>query len=125
MTEQKYVLGIDTSNYRTSVALVSQENIICDIRRLLDVKQGERGLRQSEALFQHVKNLPELLEVGENRFWVVRTSVRTLIYPFAGGEPLVSGEGTKMIKPDARLEPTSKGIKAECYDGKTRDFKLN
>ena len=68
MTEQKYVLGIDTSNYRTSVALVSQENIICDIRRLLDVKQGERGLRQSEALFQHVKNLPELLEQVNDEF---------------------------------------------------------
>lgn len=83
--------------------------------------EGWKGIKAPET----VKNLPELLEIGENRFWVVRTSVRTLIYPFAGGEPLVSGEGTKMIKPDARLELTSKGIKAECYDGKTRDFKLN
>ena len=83
--------------------------------------EGWQGIKAPET----VKNLPELLEIGENRFWAVRTSVRTLIYPFAGGEPLVSGEGTKMIKPDARLELTSKGIKAECYDGKTRDFKLN
>ena len=83
--------------------------------------EGWKGIKAPET----VKNLPELLEIGENRFWAVRTSVRTLIYPFAGGEPLVSGEGTRMIRPDARLELTSKGIKAECYDGKTRDFKLN
>ena len=59
---QKNILGIDTSNYKTSLALISRDEIICDIRRFLTVKQGERGLRQSEALFQHVKNLPELFE---------------------------------------------------------------
>ena len=83
--------------------------------------EGWKGIKAPET----VKNLPELVELGEKRFWAVRTSVRTLVYPFEGGEPLVSGEGTKMIKPDARLEITSKGIKAECYDGKVRDFKLN
>lgn len=83
--------------------------------------EGWKGIKAPET----VKNLPELVELGEKRFWAVRTSVRTLVYPFEGGEPIVSGEGTKMIKPDARLEITSKGIKAECYDGKVRDFKLN
>ena len=50
------VLGLDTSNYTTSVALFdgqSGENI----GRLLDVRPGELGLRQSDALFQHVKRL--------------------------------------------------------------------
>ncbi len=57
------VLGIDTSNYKTSVAVIDAEgNIVCDHRQLLRVKQGERGLRQSDALFQHVKNLPELIK---------------------------------------------------------------
>lgn len=57
------VLGIDTSNYKTSVAAVDETgSILCDIRRLLRVKQGERGLRQSDALFQHIENLPELLQ---------------------------------------------------------------
>lgn len=61
MTE-KYVLGIDTSNYKTSVAIVdSRKNILCDLRKLLTVKQGERGLRQSDALFQHIMNLPEMI----------------------------------------------------------------
>lgn len=59
MTDQ-YVLGIDTSNYKTSLALVCGHEVIADVRRFLNVKEGERGLRQSEALFQHVQNLPDL-----------------------------------------------------------------
>lgn len=56
-------LGIDTSNYKTSVALVDQEgNIICNEQQFLEVKKGERGLRQSTALFQHVNNLPALID---------------------------------------------------------------
>ncbi len=55
-------LGIDTSNYKTSVALTdSRGEIICNLQKYLDVKKGERGLRQSVALFQHVNNLPGLI----------------------------------------------------------------
>ena len=62
------VLGLDTSNYTTSAAIFdgrSGENA----GRLLDVRPGELGLRQSDALFQHVKRLPPLLEelLGEGR----------------------------------------------------------
>jgi len=82
---------------------------------------GFKGIRAPET----VKNLPELLEVNGKRYWVVRTSIQTLIYPFEGGEPLYKADGGKMLKPDARIAPTSKGVSAECYDGKTRDIKLN
>ncbi|MDD2483562.1 MAG: hypothetical protein PHQ50_00825 [Eubacteriales bacterium] len=62
-SKRRLILSIDTSNYTTSVALTDQEeNILIDRRILLNVKQGERGLRQSDALFQHVENLPLLLE---------------------------------------------------------------
>ena len=53
------VIGMDTSNYTTSIAYfdgVGGEN--CS--RLLPVKQGELGLRQSDAVFAHIKSLPEL-----------------------------------------------------------------
>jgi N6-L-threonylcarbamoyladenine synthase len=53
------VLGIDTSNYTTSLALVSDEGFV-HVRRILEVKKGECGLRQSDALFLHTVNLPEL-----------------------------------------------------------------
>lgn len=55
------VLGLDTSNYTTSAALFDGESGE-NLGRLLDVRPGELGLRQSDALFQHVKRLPGLLE---------------------------------------------------------------
>ncbi|MBQ2217626.1 MAG: hypothetical protein II418_01680 [Firmicutes bacterium] len=61
---RKLVLGLDTSNYTTSVAVTDADTgeILADERILLTVKQGEKGLRQSDALFQHWQNLPDLLE---------------------------------------------------------------
>lgn len=52
-------LGLDTSNYTTSVAVFDGERGE-NLGRLLDVPAGTLGLRQSDALFQHVKRLPEL-----------------------------------------------------------------
>ena len=56
-------LGIDTSNYTTSLALYSpEEGLLGFERQILRVKDGEVGLRQSDAVFQHVQNLPVLFE---------------------------------------------------------------
>lgn len=55
------VLAFDTSNYTTSVALYDGTEGH-NISRLLDVEQGSLGLRQSDALFAHVKRLPELAD---------------------------------------------------------------
>ena len=58
----KTVLGIDTSCYTTSAALVSASGrLIASSRRLLKVEEGERGLQQSQGLFQHIKNLPDMI----------------------------------------------------------------
>lgn len=57
------VLGIDTSCYTTSCALVTPEGeILSSSRRLLTVEDGARGLMQSQGLFQHVKNLPQMVQ---------------------------------------------------------------
>ena len=53
------VIGIDTSNYTTSIAYFDGEGGV-NCSRLLPVKQGELGLRQSDAVFAHIKSLPEL-----------------------------------------------------------------
>lgn len=53
-------LGFDTSNYTTSVALFDGKNMH-QAKQLLTVKNGERGLRQSDAVFQHTVNMPLLL----------------------------------------------------------------
>ncbi len=55
-------VGFDTSNYTTSVAVSDGEGRIVANRKIpLPVKAGERGLRQSEAVFEHVRNLPVLM----------------------------------------------------------------
>ncbi len=55
------VLGLDTSNYTTSAAVFDGKEGV-NMGKLLEVRPGELGLRQSDALFQHVKALPERLE---------------------------------------------------------------
>jgi len=67
MTNRKIIMGIDTSNYTTSVALMySDGELIANLKRPLSVKQGERGLRQSDAVFSHIKNIPDIMtEVRE------------------------------------------------------------
>ncbi len=56
-------IGIDTSNYTTSLALATKEGeILANLKAPLPVKAGERGLRQSDAVFAHVKNLPALMQ---------------------------------------------------------------
>ncbi|MCM1114430.1 MAG: peptidase M22 [Clostridium sp.] len=53
-------LGFDTSNYTTSVAAFDGDTVVSK-RKLLSVKSGERGLRQSDAVFQHTVNMPDLI----------------------------------------------------------------
>ncbi|HWR09965.1 MAG TPA: O-sialoglycoprotein endopeptidase [Sporomusa sp.] len=56
-----YSLGIDTSCYTTSVAILNElGQLVADCRRILRVKNGGRGLQQSEMVFQHTRNMPEL-----------------------------------------------------------------
>ena len=53
------VIGFDTSNYTTSIAFYNGvDGVNCS--QLLPVKQGQLGLRQSDAVFHHTKSLPEL-----------------------------------------------------------------
>ena len=67
------VLGLDTSNYTTSAAVFDGEGGR-NQGRLLEVRPGELGLRQSDALFQHVKHLPEVVEalLGEEGLGIVQ-----------------------------------------------------
>ena len=56
-------LGIDTSCYTTSVSLVDETyRVIADERKILEVAKGGRGLSQSNMIYQHTRNVPELFE---------------------------------------------------------------
>ncbi len=56
------LLGIDTSNYTTSASFYdTDKNSIITAGKLLPVKKGELGLRQSDAVFHHTRQLPEVI----------------------------------------------------------------
>ena len=74
------ILGFDTSNYTTSVALFDTKNkSVTNLKKLLPVKQGELGLRQSDAVYHHVQQLHELiaeLDANVNDIKSIGVSVR-------------------------------------------------
>nr|MCR4594383.1 peptidase M22 [Clostridiales bacterium] len=58
-----YYLGIDTSNYTTSLAIYDDiSGDVCQYKKLLPVKEGEKGIRQSDAVFHHTNQLTELFD---------------------------------------------------------------
>lgn len=64
MSQTDVFIGIDTSCYTTSTAVLDRQgSLLAEERRVLNVKNGQRGLAQSEMIFQHTRNLPELLEI--------------------------------------------------------------
>ena len=80
-----------------------------------------KGIKVEET----IKSLPEIIDVGGKSFWIVRTSIQTLIFPFVGGDPVTEFEGDKKIRPDSPvtvLDVTS--VEVECYDGRKRTVKL-
>ena len=63
LSQNNIIIGIDTSCYTTSIAAISLEkNIILNEKIMLNVKENSNGLRQSEGVFQHIKNLGKLSE---------------------------------------------------------------
>ena len=78
----KLVMGIDTSNYTTSVAIMTLSGeLLANIKEPLPVKAGERGLRQSDAVFSHIKNLPSVMQrareiIGDREVIAVGASER-------------------------------------------------
>lgn len=72
-----YFCGIDCSCYTSSVCIVDENGtVLCDARRPLLVKDGQKGLRQSEMVFAHIKNLSEIFPEGFSGFRAVAASTR-------------------------------------------------
>ncbi|MBR4873178.1 MAG: peptidase M22 [Clostridia bacterium] len=66
-------IGIDTSNYTTSLAFCDGEGrIVANLKCPLPVKEGARGLRQSDAVFLHTQNIPTLFKMAEPYFATYR-----------------------------------------------------
>lgn len=110
------VLGIDTSCYTSSVAALDLDGgLAADFRIPLSVKPGGRGLSQSEMLFQHVRNLPRLMQqlrhsLGEKtRIVAAGASVRprpvegSYMPVFLAGSGLAVSLGASLSCPVAEL----------------------
>jgi len=79
------ILGIDTSCYTTSLALIAANGeITADRRKTLLVKTGEKGLRQSVAVFQHLENLPGLFQTADPGLKLTAVIAATVPRPVAG-----------------------------------------
>lgn len=62
MRKEKYYLGLDTSAYTSSIAIINDQNdILYNEKMILKVKDGSIGLRQQDALFQHLNNTSKLI----------------------------------------------------------------
>jgi hypothetical protein len=80
-----------------------------------------KGIKVEET----IKSLPEKIAVGGKSYWVVRTSVQTLIFPLMGGDALTVFEGDKMIRPDSEIRVIDAAtVGFDCYDGKQRSLKF-
>ncbi len=94
-------LGLDTSNYTTSAALYdgSTGNIV-QAKKLLPVKSGEKGLRQSDAVFHHTVQLPQILaqlDVPRNSLAGIGVSTRPRNAEGSYMPCFLCGEGTAQM----------------------------
>ena len=129
-------LGFDTSNYTTSLAACGDKTV--NLRKLLLVKSGERGLRQSDAVFQHMKQLPvlysQLLEnIDINAVSCVGVSTRPRSVLGSYMPVFLSGEGYASVCADTLGVPLYRfshqdghimaGIEsADCYELLNKEF---
>lgn len=99
MNLSEIVVGIDTSAYTTSVAAINgQGEVLLDLKRVLQVPLGTRGLRQSDARSQHHKNLIEMMieiEHGLDMSRIVAIAVSDKPRPVAGSYMPVFMDGVE------------------------------
>ena len=127
-------LGFDTSNYTTSVAIFDNGGVIQE-KRLLPVKEGERGIRQSDAVFHHTKAYSELFEKLLSRFSGEISAVGASAMPttqegsympcFLVGEHAAKAVATALNVPFYRFSHQQGHIAAALYSSGRTDLFYN
>ena len=127
---KRVFVGIDTSNYTTSCAISSENGeILHNFRILLPVGDGERGLRQSDAVFAHIKNLKAISNmIRENCVGYEIASVGYSAYPrdtqgsympcFLAGEAVAQMLSAFLNVPVYQFSHQSGHIRASVYSSK-------
>ena len=122
-------LGIDTSNYTTSASCCENGVVGCNCKRPVFVKQGERGARQSDAVFSHVKNLPDVMaEVGEKTYVAIGVSTRprdvegSYMPCFLAGQAVASSLSTTLGIPMYTFSHQAGHVRAALYSAGRNDL---
>lgn len=124
-------LGFDTSNYTTSVAIYDDAQVV-QRKRLLPVKDGERGIRQSDAVFHHTKAYAELLEDALSSYSGEIKAVGASVTPttqngsympcFLVGENAAKSVASALKVPYYRFSHQQGHIAAALYSAKRTDL---
>ena len=122
---KEIVLGPDVYDFsgakKYNVMVLHKDNTIQMYNLKGKKPESWKGITAKET----IKALPQRLTVSGKDFWVVRTSIQTLIFPFYGGEPLTVFEGNAMIRPDSEVKVVDgTSIQITNYDGKTKTISL-
>lgn len=122
-------LGIDTSNYTTSMAVCDSNGIVLNEKILLEVKEGERGLRQSDAVFSHINNLPVVAErIGRQDIIAVGVSSKprdiegSYMPCFKAGESFADSLGKIIDVPVYKFSHQNGHVVAAAYSAERMDL---
>lgn len=123
--KKEILLGPDVYDFsgkrKYNVLVLHKDNTI----EMYNLKGERPSSWATIAAPETVMGLPEKVDVAGKTFWVVRTSVQTLIYPFGGGQPMTDFKGDQMILPGSKIAVLdASSVEVECYDGKKRTVKL-
>ena len=123
--DKEVLLGPDIYDFngtrKYNVMILHKDNTV----QMYNLKGQKPASWKGITAAETIKNLPERLVVGGSTFWVVRTSIQTLIYPFYGGEPLTAFTGNQIIRPDSQVRAVDgTTVEFTCYDGKVRTAAL-
>lgn len=127
-------LGIDTSNYTTSTAIYdSSTGVMHQQKKLLPVKEGQLGLRQSDAVFHHTQQLHLLfsqlvkdIDIKELKMIGVSTRPRPVdgsyMPCFTVGENTADILSSALKVPIARFSHQEGHISAALFSAKRDDL---
>ena len=122
---KEVLLGPDIYDFngakKYNVMILHKDNTI----EMYNLKGQRPELWKGITAKETIKCLPERIKVGGSSYWVVRTSIQTLIFPFYGGDPLTVFMGNQMIRTDSEVRAVDAAtVEFTCYDGKVRTLKM-
>jgi hypothetical protein len=88
-----------------AIMLLHKDNSL----RLYDKTAGLYPSWSNISAQERIKSFPELFKSGENRYWVLRTSLRTMIYSI-NGTPVANFTGDLTLAKDTPVKPDREGV---------------